>query len=193
MSVKKSKVLSVRLSLADLQSCFDLCSLAGHTPSGASSAIAGSLKLLMHIQRERGILPVYTESELCKTLDRFVGKINPSTFASLEESSKVDLACNLFLPPNFSHPQSESVARQRDGLRDSNGLRDLDGLNKSEEQSIDDEVEKSYALQQDIAEEHFVEERNSFALSQEFSRELSEAIAEIEMEEEISLLSKILL
>jgi hypothetical protein len=192
MSVKKSKVLSVRLSLADLQSCFDLCSLAGYTPSGASSAIAGSLKLLMHIQRERGILPVYTESELCTMLDRFMGKINPSTFASLEESSKVDLSCNLFLPipsvPAQSlHSQSGSVARQRDGLDK------RDGLENFEEQSIDEEVEKSYALQQDIVEEQFVEERNSFALSQEFARELSEAIAEIEMEDEISLLSKILL
>jgi len=187
MSVKKSKVLSVRLSLADLQSCFDLCSLAGHTPSGASAAIAGSLKLLMHIQRERGILPVYSEAELCKTLDRFVGKINPSTFASLEESSKVDLACNFFLPPTSVQAQSESVARQRDGLED------LAGLDRSEAENIDEEVEKSYALQQDIVEEQFVEERNSFALSQEFARELSEAISEIEMEDEIALLSKILL
>jgi len=191
MSVKKSKVLSVRLSLADLQSCFDLCSLAGHTPSGASAAIAGSLKLLMHIQRERGILPVYSEAELCKTLDRFIGKINPSTFASLEDASTVDLACNFFMPNLASaqplHIQSESVARQRDGLRN------IDGPNSSEEQSIDEEVEKSYCLQQDIVEESFAAERNSFALSQEFARELSEAIAEIEMEDEISLLSKILL
>jgi len=186
MSVKKSKVLSVRLSLADLQSCFDLCSLAGHIPSGASSAIAGSLKLLMHIQRERGILPVYSEAELCKTLDRFVGKINPSTFANLEESSKVEMACHLFAPIPAMQTQSGSVPRKGDGLRD------LDGLSNSGD-NIEEEVERSYALQQGIVEEQFAEERNSFALSQEFAKELSDAIAEIEMEEEISLLSKILL
>jgi len=186
MPTVKSKVLSVRLSLADLQSCFDLCALAGHQPAGASSAIAGALKILMSIQRAKGILPVYNEQELLKTLDRFVSKINPSTICSLEQSSKVDLACNLFFPPPSVETQKMKKRKTRYDQPP------MDEADQSEEGLLN-LVEESRLLEHTIEEERFESERESFALSQEFSKELAEAILEIEMEEEVNLLSKILL
>lgn len=200
MSKVKSKVLSVRLSLEDLQSCFDLCALAGLQPAGASSAIATSIKILMTIQRSKAILQSYTEKELLTSMASFVGKINPTTVANLEKRSQVDLSLlTLSTAQYLSTPQTsersltsfDSTQKERKGRAPKYNEPALVDYDTSTE--LQKTVEEAALLQESLLEERFQSERDTFNLSQEFTRELYDAIDEIEMEEEINLLSKILI
>ena len=205
MSKVKSKVLSVRLSLEDLQSCFDLCALAGLQPAGASSAIATSIKILMTIQRSKGILQSYTEKELLTSMASFVGKINPTTIASLERRSQVDLSLlTLSTTQTLSATQTgERSLASCKSLASCEASKERKGrapkynepalVDYDTEEELSKTVEEAALLQDALLEERFQSERDTFNLSQEFTRELYDAIDEIEMEEEISLLSKILL
>jgi hypothetical protein len=88
--MSKSKVLSVRLSLESLQSCFDLCEALGMPTNGASGAIARSIETLTRDLRDKGTLPVYTHSELIHLVSIYLNKKNPTSMASLEGFSTVD-------------------------------------------------------------------------------------------------------
>jgi hypothetical protein len=81
----KSKVLSVRLSLDALQSCFDFCEALDCKASGASSALSRFIETITKDYRLKGILPTYSDSELELLLKEFVGKKNPVSMASLEK------------------------------------------------------------------------------------------------------------
>lgn len=88
--MKKSRVLSIRLPMEALQSCFDLSDLVGAPTTVAGTAIARSISLLTANLRASGKLPVYTSEELAKLTDRWAAKINPSSIPSLELSSTTD-------------------------------------------------------------------------------------------------------
>ena len=88
--MKKTRVLSVRLPIEALQSCFDLSDLAGAPTSVAGTAIARAISLLTATLREQGKLPVYSPTELEKLTERWAAKINPSSMPSLELSSQAD-------------------------------------------------------------------------------------------------------
>lgn len=86
----KSKVLSVRLSLESLQSCFDLCEALGVPTTGASAAIARSIETLTRDLRERGTLPSYTKHELDTLIPSFIARKNPTSMPSLERLSSTE-------------------------------------------------------------------------------------------------------
>lgn len=83
----KSKVLSVRLSLEALQSCFDLCEALGTPTNGASGAIARCVELLTSDLRAKGSIPTYKPHELALLVTQFIGKKNPTSMASLSSLS----------------------------------------------------------------------------------------------------------
>lgn len=86
-AIKKTKVLSLRISLEDLQSCFDLCTKAKHPTSIASSAISRSLSVLLSSMRASGALPSYSSRELSELCASYKEKVNPTSMPSLELSS----------------------------------------------------------------------------------------------------------
>lgn len=88
----KTRVLSVRLDLATLQSCFDLCDALNIPQTGASGAIASTLKLLLSDMRNKQSLPSYTEEQLRLLAGKYAGKINPTSQASLERLTDLDFA-----------------------------------------------------------------------------------------------------
>lgn len=88
--MNKSKVLSVRLDLATLQSCFDLCEALGAPTNGASGAISRALSVLLLQLREQSKLPTYTNQELEILVKQFIVSKNPTSMASLETLSTVD-------------------------------------------------------------------------------------------------------
>lgn len=91
--MSKSKVLSVRLSLEALQSCFDLCEALGNPTNGASGAISRSIEILTKDLREKGTLPNYTKNELSILVESFIAKKNPTSMMNLESLSNFN-PCN---------------------------------------------------------------------------------------------------
>ena len=83
-NLKKSKVLSVRLHLEDLQSCFDLCELLGHPTNGASGAISRACSVMMQDLRRKKVVPSYQPSELEILVAQFIQAKNPTSMMSLE-------------------------------------------------------------------------------------------------------------
>jgi len=81
---RKTRVLSVRLKLDALQSCFDLCEMLGHPTNGASGAIARSIETLTADLRNKAVIPTYTDSELEHLVAAFIASRNPTSMASLE-------------------------------------------------------------------------------------------------------------
>ena len=81
---RKTRVLSVRLKLDALQSCFDLCEMLGHPTNGASGAIARSIETLTADLRNKAVIPTYTDSELEHLVAAFIATRNPTSMASLE-------------------------------------------------------------------------------------------------------------
>jgi hypothetical protein len=105
--MSKSKVLSVRLSLEALQSCFDLCEALGVPTNGASGAIARSIETLTRDLRERGTLPVYTPGELNHLLSIHLSRKNPTSMASLEGFSTADRRDSTYrVPTEHQHHYS---------------------------------------------------------------------------------------
>lgn len=88
--MSKSKVLSVRLSLESLQSCFDLCEALGNPTNGASGAIARSIEILTKDLRAKGSLPTYKTDELKLLVESFVAKKNPTSMMNLEALSNFE-------------------------------------------------------------------------------------------------------
>lgn len=62
--MKKTKVLSVRISLEDYQSVLDFCSLFGRDPRGASEALGFFISTATQGMRAQNQLPSYTPEEL---------------------------------------------------------------------------------------------------------------------------------
>lgn len=105
MARAKTKVLSVRLSLESLQSCFDLCDLLGHTTSGASSAISRTVESLTANMRQKNIIPSYTASELEVLIPQFMAKINPTS--SCEQLDKISFTNSDFAPSQLPVTEGE--------------------------------------------------------------------------------------
>ncbi len=145
-SSKKSKVLSVRLSLETLQSCFDLCEALQSPASGASSAISQSLTLLMRDLRAKGTLPTYRPSELETLLSSMIARKNPTSMISLENLSNLDrsitdadFAPSLYAPKACEiHPVSEIPRALEGSLEDQ----------LSEQEEYADLIEQSIREQQ---------------------------------------------
>lgn len=116
--MKKTKVISVRLSLESLQSCFDLCLLVGHPTQSASSSLSRAIHLLTSNLRSSGTLPSYTSPELAELTKDWASKINPSTLPSLELSSTSLTSLSSFTPlpfaPHKSEGHSEDVVEKQD-------------------------------------------------------------------------------
>jgi hypothetical protein len=85
---RKTRVLSVRVSLEALQSVFDLCQLSGFNPSGASSALSQFLEATTGQFRSSGKLPSYDHTELEVLLEGYVSKLNPTSGSNLSKISK---------------------------------------------------------------------------------------------------------
>lgn len=103
--MKKSRVLSIRLPLEALQSCFDLSDMVGAPTTVAGTAIARSISLLTANMRKAGKLPVYTDTELEKITEKWAAKINPSSMPSLEQSSLCDVSLLSANTPLDSKPR----------------------------------------------------------------------------------------
>jgi hypothetical protein len=94
----KSKVLSVRLSLEALQSCFDLCEVLGHPTNGASGAIARTVEVLTRDLRSKNTIPSYRVEELEILVSSFIASKNPTSMPSFERLSSNDFDPTLFKP-----------------------------------------------------------------------------------------------
>ena len=91
MSNRKTKVLSVRLDLATLQSCFDLCEALGHPTKGASGAISRCLTVLLKDLRSKDKLPTYSEADLSVLVAQFMAlQNNPTSSISLEKLANLE-------------------------------------------------------------------------------------------------------
>lgn len=110
---RQTRVLSVRLSLAALQSCFDLCEMLEHPTNGGSSAIARTVEVLTSNLRKEGKLPVYKKEELARLVETFMAKKNPTSMASLEKLSSFDLYPEASLPSQRTQLTSEDFAPQQ--------------------------------------------------------------------------------
>ena len=89
--MRKTKVLSVRLDLATLQSCFDLCEALGHPTKGASGAISRCLTVLLKDLRSKDKLPTYSEADLSVLVAQFMAlQNNPTSSISLEKLANLE-------------------------------------------------------------------------------------------------------
>ena len=175
--MKKTRVLSVRLPVEALQSCFDLSDLVGAPTTVAGTAIARSISLLTANLRESGKLPTYTPLELDRLTERWAAKINPASMPSLELSSQAD---SLLITSEIEKASS--------------------GLDQAFEEPP--EIEQSFNPYQTIGRpqgynvkdcsiEPILESFNLDELSLE--EEILKQMREVELEDELDLLDKILI
>lgn len=113
----KTKVLSVRLSLEALQSCFDLCEALDMPTNGGSGAIARTVECLTKDLRNKGTLPTYTHSQLSELVKTFIGSKNPTSMASFEKLSLLDQAVDRrtasgTLTPNIQSPTERAFSNE---------------------------------------------------------------------------------
>lgn len=108
--MKKTRVLSVRLPIEALQSCFDLSDLAGAPTTVAGTAIARSISLLTANLRDQAKLPKYSPIELEKLTEKWASKINPASMPSLEIASQAnfDTSIQPFVPIEGSAEPEEA-------------------------------------------------------------------------------------
>ena len=147
MSNRKTRVLSVRLDLATLQSCFDLCEALDSPSQGASGAIARSLTILMSDLRSKGTLPTYKNHELSTLLQNYQTAKNPTSMASLETLSnferhqKVSLTNQDFNPSMLAVEEGEvdKISTEADS---DYPLNDLDEYNDLLESKIREQQDK---------------------------------------------------
>ena len=85
--MKKTRVLSLRIPLEDLQSCFDFCALYKAPTTIASSAITRTLSILLSDLRASKSLPEYTASAIEQSCRAYKSIENPTSMPSLELSS----------------------------------------------------------------------------------------------------------
>ena len=180
--MKKTRVLSVRLPVEALQSCFDLADLAGAPTTVAGTAIARSISLLMANLRESGKLPTYTPAELDRLTERWAAKINPASMPSLELSSQAD---SLLIPAEM-----EKVGRAKQASSVSQSFEE----HNETEQSFDPYQAigrpQGYNVK-DCSIEPVLESLNLDELSLE--EEILKQMREVELEDELDLLDKILI
>lgn len=139
--MKKTRVLSVRLPVEALQSCFDLSDLAGAPTTVAGTAIARSISLLTANLRESGKLPRYSPTELDKLTEKWAAKINPSSLPSLELSSQADTPTDVFEHKTFDPYTPVKIPPGFDAK--------LGGTSKSEEAETDLNIDE-LSLEEEI-------------------------------------------
>lgn len=159
-----SKVMSVRLSLENLQSCFDLCELTSNKARGGSSAIAKALSLLLEDLRGKGILPVYREEDLEALLSEYIPAKNPTSMPSLEKLSQAAMAQSSQSPltsrdfaPVCSLP-SDPASRVLDEIEP-----DLELLETEAQSLFEDEQEYNLLLEEKIREQMKLDEEDLLA------------------------------
>lgn len=162
--MKKTRVLSIRLPVEALQSCFDLSDLAGAPTTVAGTAIARSISLLTANLRESGKLPVYSPAELEHLTEKWAAKINPSSMPSLELSSQADF----------------NMVNLGDSTEDAPVFDPYMQINKPQGYSI-----------KDCSVEQSLESLNLDELSLE--EEILKQMKEVELEDELDLLDRILI
>lgn len=167
--MKKTRVLSVRLPIEALQSCFDLSDLAGAPTTIAGTAIARSISLLTANLRESGKLPSYSQVELEHLTEKWAAKINPSSMPSLELSSQANSTSSI--NPSTLQTQIEGKQPEFDPY-----LR----INTPDGYAV-----KSCSI------EPILETLNLDELSLE--EEILKQMKEVELEDELDLLDKILI
>lgn len=169
--MKKTRVLSIRLPVEALQSCFDLSDLAGAPTTVAGTAIARSISLLTANLRASGKLPVYSPTELEHLTEKWAAKINPSSMPSIELSSQADY-----------------------NLGSSASLDIFQNPEKPEQGSFDPCFKPSAHLGYNVKDctiEQTLESINLDELSLE--EEILKQMKEVELEDELDLLDKILI
>lgn len=189
-SNKKTKVISLRIPLEDLQSCFDLCEKAKHPTSIASSAISRSLSVLLSSLRVSKVLPSYTSEELLNLCASYKEKINPASMPSLELSSICTSSEDQIRPPSSTLQNAENIAESGASLNCGASISYLDQSPESEASSSFD-VLLSCVTPPKIVEKKTFEEisRDKEELEDEILRQMKE----IELEDEVDLLSRILI
>lgn len=166
--MSKSKVLSIRISLEALQSCFDICLLNQQTAKGASSAMARTLEILTRDLRARQVIPSYSQAELHYLLQSYLGGLNPVSMSNLDQANTFDSTNSDFMPSPFKIENFNNL--------DCNESRELLPESKGEHGLNLEKVEKS-----------------EFAKKSIIEAELDKHIKEIQKESEQNLLSQILI
>ncbi len=151
--MKQSKVLSVRLDLATLQSCFDFCKISNRPAKGASSAIARTLINLLKDLREGGQLPAYSQDHLEELLSSYRAIDNPTSMPSFERASLVEAAQSFDgLPPSLSNKPkgAQPLARPQSTIESSEILSREEALilQDAEKREIDFLLEEEIRGQQ---------------------------------------------
>jgi len=144
----KTKVISVRLRLEDLQSCFDLCNSVKCPTDIASTAISRALSILLQNLRSSKALPTHAEATLLENSLSFKEKLLSISLGDGEVEKE------------------RAIEKERE-----------EPLLMFEEEILHD----AYTSEPDLS------------LDRELEDEITKQIRLIEMEEEIDLLSKILI
>lgn len=110
---QRSKVLSVRLSLDALQSCFDLSEALGIPASGASAAIARSIEFLTKDLRDRGTLPSYSKNDLVSLTKSFMASKNPTSMPSFESLSMFESSQGQAIRPPVDNPVDRRTSEEK--------------------------------------------------------------------------------
>jgi hypothetical protein len=163
MSRAKTRVLSVRLSLSALQSCFDLCEVLGAPTNGASSAIAKFVEAMSGDLRDKQIIPTYKPHELEALVQQFISAKNPTSMPSFEklslfETSQRNLTSEDFAPTQTGDYQSVCFEQSVRPLT-SPASADSSAVNEPEESIFEEEEyhnlieEKIREMQQSEAED----------------------------------------
>ncbi len=150
----KTKVISVRLRLEDLQSCFDLCNSVRCPTDIASTAISRALSILLQNLRSSKALPTHTEPTLLENSLSFKEKLLSISLGDGEIEKDIE------------------VEKERD-------------IEKEREEHLP-------MFEEDILHDAYTSEPD-LSLDRELEDEITKQIRLIEMEEEIDLLSKILI
>lgn len=181
--MKKTRVLSIRLPIEALQSCFDLSDLAGAPTTVAGTAIARSISLLTANLRESGKLPKYSPTELEKLTERWAAKINPSSMPSLELSSQASF-------DSLSSRHQAEAKRPQEASFDTLKI-DPTNLDQTEfDPYLEIKRPEGYSVK-DCSIEKTLESLNLDELSLE--EEILKQMKEVELEDELDLLDKILI
>jgi hypothetical protein len=169
--MKKSKVFSLRIDIETLQGCFDLSMQIGHPTDKASTACSRALKLYIATLKRAGKLPEYSAQELERLTEKWQSttKFNPTSSVSLEQSSMLDQDLFDFAPSS----------------KIKSGELSHDMLEKSESEASSYSTPNFCESNQDI---DFTELGNP----NELEDLIESQIKEIQLEEEINLLDKIL-
>ena len=174
--MKKSKVFSLRIDIETLQGCFDLSILLGHPTDKASTACARALNIYIATLKKAGKLPEYSKEELERLTEKWQSstKFNPTSSVSLEQSSVLDQDLFDFSPSSKIKSGERSSVMFEESESEASRL-DVSRLVQPTSNLYRDEVD-------------FTELGNP----NELEDLIESQIKEIQLEEEINLLDKIL-